>query len=354
MQILSKNIYHYQPLWDKWHVDELIGRGVFGQVYRVSYQEYGLTYTSAVKMISIAGDDQNSETEPAICINECTQRKHSQELVQNLVNEVNILYSLSGNSNILGYHDHKIIQHKDKTSWDILIRMEYAKSLSSYLTEKRMSMEEVITLGIDLCTALDVCVRHGIIHRDIKDENIFISEDGVYKLGDFGVAMKLFQNVRTAAMQGTPNFMAPEVYHGCKYTSAVDIYSLGIVMYRLLNHGRMPFMPQYPKPIYSDDNREPFEKRMRGVPFQNPDQASHALAKVIKKACAYKEQDRYDSPIKMKRDLENVLTNLSDLARSNLVTMLDPNLASNGQIESTVIRGSQKRDNKGAIYENTK
>jgi serine/threonine protein kinase len=334
MQIVARNIYQYQPLWGKWHVDELIGQGVFGQVYRVSHQEYGLTYTSAVKMISITGDDQYSEKEPSVCIDDCTLRRHSQELIQNLVNEVNILYSLSGYSNILGYHDHKIIQHKNKISWDILIRMEYAKPLSSYLTEKRMNMKEVIALGIDMCTALDICFRHGIIHRDVKDENIFISEDGVFKLGDFGIAMKLSQHGRTAAMRGTPNFMAPEVYHGCKYTASVDIYSLGIVIYRLLNKGRMPFMPLYPKAIQSDDSRVSLEKRMRGEPMPKPDQADDNLAKVILKACAFEEKDRYPSPLMMKKDLENVLTSLSDNARNSLVTMLEDKNASSGSIRA--------------------
>ena len=341
MQITAKNIYQYQPLWGKWQVDELIGQGVFGQVYRVSHQEYGLTYTSAVKMITIASDDQYNETDSSICMNDCTLRRHSQELVQNLVNEVNILYSLSGYSNILGYHDHKIIQHKDKNGWDILIRMEYAKPLSRYLAEKQMTLKEVIMLGIDLCTALDICARHGIIHRDIKDENIFISEDGVFKLGDFGIAMKLSQNVRTAAMRGTPNFMAPEVYHGCRYTASVDIYSLGIVLYRLLNHGRMPFMPPYPKSIHPDDSRISLEKRMRGEPMPNPGQADAALAKVIKKACAYESKDRYASPVMMKKDLDRELIKLSDFAKSNIVTLLDFNDASNGQAERSAILASQ-------------
>lgn len=344
MQIMSRNIYQYQPLWGKWQVDGLIGQGVFGKVYRISHQEYGLIYISAVKMISIPHEDQYSEVKSSISNDAGTLRNHFQGMVQSLVNEVNILYSLSGNSNILGYHDHKIIEHKDKPGWDILIRMEYAKPLSKYLTEKQMTTEEVIILGIDLCTALEICARHGIIHRDIKDENIFISEDGVFKLGDFGIAMKLSQNDPTAAMRGTPHFMAPEVYRGDKYGATVDIYSLGIVMYRLFNHGRLPFMPSYPEPIHSEDNPEPLARRMRGEPFLKPDQASNVLAKVIMKACAYEEKDRYASPMKMKKDLERVLTNLSDLARNRQVTLLNIRNASSGQSEQSAFWGQPDRE----------
>ena len=103
-------------------------------------------------------------------------------------------------------------------------------------------------------------------------------------------------------------------------------------------------MPHYPKPIHPDDSRESLEKRMRGQPFQNPDQASPALAKVIKKACAYKDNNRYDSPSKMKNDLESVLTNLSDFAKSRQVTLLDTQNASSGQTEepSNTLLASQK------------
>ncbi len=102
-------------------------------------------------------------------------------------------------------------------------------------------------------------------------------------------------------------------------------------------------MPLFPKPIHSDDGREPLEKRMRGGPIQNPDQASDALARVIKKDCAYKEKDRYDSPIKMKRALESVLTKLSVVARSRLVTLHVAENESNEQTEPSVIRASQKK-----------
>lgn len=333
MQITSSDIYQYQPLWGKWQVDELIGQGAFGQVYRISHQEYGQTYTSAVKIITITEDDDNREADSSINHDANTLRRHSQGLIQNLVSEVNILYALSGYSNILGYHDHKIIQHKGKASWDILIRMEYAKPFSVYLTEKQMTMQEVIAFGIDLCTALDICHSHGIIHRDIKDENIFVSEDGVFKLGDFGVSMKLSQKFRAAVMRGTPNFMAPEIYHGEAYNASVDIYSLGIVMYRLLNHGRMPFVPHDPQLIHSIDDREPLERRMRGEPFQNPDQADDALAVVIKKACAYTENDRYASPLLMKKALANVLEKMAESVKNRLVTMLEPGKASNTQLE---------------------
>jgi len=315
------SIYQYQPLWGKWKIDGLIGQGNFGRVYRVSHEEYGHTYTSAVKMISIPSQEQYKAAQSMIGDKNGTLRNYFHEMVQSLVNEVSILYALRGNSNILGYHDHKIIEHPDKIGWDILIRMDYVKSLGQYLNEKQLSRAEIISLGIDICSALDICAKHGIIHRDIKDDNIFYHEDGIFKLGDFGIAMKLSKDGWMTSMSGTPHYMAPEVYRGEPFDASVDLYSLGIVMYRLLNHGRLPFMPPYPGPICFGDSDEAFNKRMKGDPFPSPDQAGAAMAHVILKASAYRSEDRYASPMAMKRALKDILQNLTEAEKDELVTL---------------------------------
>ncbi|MHB8963567.1 MAG: serine/threonine protein kinase [Saccharofermentanales bacterium] len=323
MQSETERIYRYQPLWDKWQIDDLIGEGSFGKVYKISHEEYGQTYVSAVKMISIPTEAQYKKARSVIGADDRTLRNYFHEMVQSLINEVNILYSLSGNSNILGYHDHKIIEHEDKVGWDILIRMEYVMPLSKYLAEKRLTMGEIISLGIDICTALDICLKHDIIHRDIKDENIFFNDDGIFKLGDFGIATKLFPvGGWNSSMGGTPNYMAPEVYRGEKYDAAVDIYSLGMVMYRLLNHGRFPYFPPYPAPIRIVDKEVALAKRMSGMHLSIPDQAGIALGKIIVKACAFKAENRYASPMTMKRSLENVFRSLPIAARDKAVTLI--------------------------------
>ena len=61
------------------------------------------------------------------------------------------------------------------------------------------------------------------IHRDIKDDNIFVNQDGTFKLGDFGISKELSKSGRAASMRGTPLYMAPEIFRGDKYDAAVDI-----------------------------------------------------------------------------------------------------------------------------------
>ncbi len=246
---MHEDIKIYEPLWGSWTVDQALGEGSFGRVYRISREEMGQQYVAAVKLITIPSDEQYREAENSLGHDEATLNQYFEDVIKRLVNEIKVLYSLSGNTNIINYQDHQVIKRAGRVGWDVLIRMEYVMSLRQYLKEHEMSREEIIRLGIDICTALEICSKKGIIHRDIKDDNLFVNADGVFKLGDFGIARELSGSGRAASMRGTPLYMAPEIYRGDKYDAAVDLYSLGIVLYKLLNHGRMPFMPPYPEPV---------------------------------------------------------------------------------------------------------
>lgn len=326
-------IYGYQPLFGGWKIDEEIGEGSYGVVYRVSKEEMGRKYVSAVKLITIPSKEQFHEARSSFGNDEKTLRDYFEDIVHNIIREVDMLHSLSGNGNILNYHDHSVIERKENMGWDILIRMEYVRSLPEYLKENRMSRGSVLQLGIDICNALELCSKKGIIHRDIKDDNIFVSDDGIFKLGDFGIARELSKSGRAASMRGTPLYMAPEVYRGDKYDAAVDIYSLGIVLYKLLNHGRMPFMPQWPSAVRFSDSEQALERRLVGEELPAPDTASGALAAAVLKACAHKPEDRYATATQMKTELEKVLAAMGSEEFSELVTLPQQQKAA-GQAET--------------------
>ena len=317
----NNDIYGYQPLWGNWYIEMPIGKGSFGSVYKITREEMGHKYTSAVKMISIPSEDQYREAEASFGHDEATLTGYFEDIVKNIIGEINMLYSLSGNSNIVSYQDHTVVKREDRIGWDVLIRMEYVTSLRNYLSDRQMTRDEVIRLGIDLCSALELCSRKGIIHRDIKDENIFVNEDGVFKIGDFGIARELSKSGRAASMRGTPLYMAPEIFKGDKYDASVDIYSLGIVMYKLLNNGRMPFMPSYPQTIKFRDSEDALEKRMTGQPLPIPVRSGESLGKAVLKAGAYKPEERYASATEMKQELQRVLAAMGPEERNEKVTL---------------------------------
>ena len=151
------------------------------------------------------------------------------------------------------------------------------------------------------------CHSQNIIHRDIKDDNIFIGADNTYKLGDFGVSKLLNDRSRAESMKGTPNYIAPEVYLGKeKYDNTVDLYSLGIVLYRLLNKLRFPFLPDYPDSYDSNDEEQAFEKRIKGEIPNLPINAKNELGQVILKAISNRK-DRFNSADEFLKALEECL-----------------------------------------------
>ena len=171
-----------------------------------------------------------------------------------------------------------------------------------------------------MCDALRACQKKEIIHRDIKPANIFVvvSEDGTvenFKLGDFGVARVVEKKDKDLSKKGTPTYMAPEVCKMQPYGKTVDIYSLGIVLYQLLNHGRGPFFPSYPKDVSLGDIDNALQTRISGEKeFPAPSvSVSEDLLKIIYKACAYKAEERYDRPVKMKVQLNSILEKEDDL-----------------------------------------
>lgn len=206
----------------------------------------------------------------------------------------------------MSYENHQVIEHRDGIGWDILIQMELLTPLNKYIVSNTITQRDIIRLGIDLCNALELCQKFNIIHRDIKPENIFVSEVGNFKLGDFGISRTAD---RTSGMTktGTEAYMAPEVYKGEPYHSTVDIYSLGLVLYRLLNGNRLPFFPPAPAPVKPEDRDNAVKKRFSGAPLPPPCHARGRLGEIVLKACSYSPRDRYSSPGQMRQELEAIL-----------------------------------------------
>ena len=173
----------------------------------------------------------------------------------------------------------------------------------------RMTRQDIIRLGIDICKALERCRALDVIHRDIKPGNIFISEQGDFKLGDFGIArtIEAYDDVLELSRKGTISYMAPEIFKGMQYSFDVDIYSLGIVMYRLLNDNSLPFMPQQSlKPTYKDVANAN-QLRLKGEMLPYPSGDHTQLAEIVLKACSYRPKERYQNPQTMREQLEKVL-----------------------------------------------
>ena len=299
-------MYKVENVWKDWRVTRLIGEGSFGKVYEIVRNNFGIEEHSALKVITIPTSTAEVQSFRNEGMDENSVTEYYRGLVRDFVQEIALMSKLKGNPGIVAYEDYAVLQHQNDIGWDILIRMELLHPLPELMRNHNLTENEVVDLGISMCEALSICHSNSIIHRDIKLDNIFISDNGYYKLGDFGVARTIEKTVSGLSKKGTYTYMAPEVYKGETYGCSVDIYSLGMVMYRLLNFNREPFLPLPPENIKYNDKNEALVKRMQGQNFAPPANASEQLSKIIMKACSFEPQNRFSSSDEMKRELEKI------------------------------------------------
>ena len=301
-------------VFDKWKICRELGQGSYGTVYEIQREDFGGVYKAALKVITVP----QSRTELQSVLDEGMTppqaKQYFYSVVEDIGRECAIMSRLKGTGNIVSYEDHTVIRHSDGIGWDILIRMELLHPLLPYVYQHPMARRDIIRLGIDICKALELCQRYNIIHRDIKPENIFISDNGDYKLGDFGIARTIERTTSGLSKKGTYSYMAPEVYIGKKYGFSVDTYSLGLVLYRMLNKNRGPFLPQPPEAITYDNREQALARRVSGEPLPRPFYGEGRLGEIVLKACAFDPKDRYSSPQQLRQELEAILYTQTDAA----------------------------------------
>ncbi len=306
-------------VFEDWEIVRVIGHGAFGYVYELQKNEYGVTARSALKVIRIPASQSELEevlfeaTEDDRTAMEETS-SYFKQYVDEMVKEIAIMTSLKGHPHIVACEDYKVIRYPEEIRWDILIRMELLTPLDQYIKQQGGRLEEktAVRLGQELLSALSACEAKKIIHRDIKPANIFVTEDGTFKLGDFGVARTLEKASAELSRKGTESYMAPEVYLGREYDRRADLYSLGLVLYRLVNRNRLPFQPLTAGPVRPQDKEEALGRRLRGEVFPLPAEGSPALASVIDKACALSPSDRYENAASMQADLAGLPENAQE------------------------------------------
>ena len=296
--------------WPNWETDDLIGRGSFGEVYRIHRNVFDEIETAALKVISIPKNA--NEIDELYCEgldDESITNKYEEHL-KSIIAEYTMMRKMRDCTNIVDCDDVHYEKQKNGVGWNVFIKMELLTPLLKTLGDN-ISEEIVIKLGKDICTALCACKKFNIIHRDIKPQNIFVSSDGDYKLGDFGIA-KIAEKTMYGTYAGTRKYMAPEVYANKPYGAAADIYSLGLVLYWLLNNCRLPFLPTDAKKISFGMEDKAIKRRLSGEKIPSPINGSVALKSIVLKACEFNPEDRFLSPAQMREALETLLVYDSD------------------------------------------
>lgn len=292
----------YVP-WPGWRIVDDLGAGAFGQVLEIERNLAGINEKAAMKIISrptrqeLEWDYDNGYDRKSIT------DKYT-DMLQRCISEYKVMAEMKGQSHIVSCDDLAVERHSDGIGWDIYIRMELLTPLTKVMRKRMLTESEVIRLGKDICQALILCESKNIIHRDIKPANIMISKFGDFKLGDFGQA-KILDHTTAGTQTGTPDFWAPEVKNLEKYGKEADIYSLGMVMYVLLNNRKMPFINADTIPTYDMAAAASF-RRYQGEKIPAPKYGSPELKEIVLKACEFKPARRYHSAGEMYQALERV------------------------------------------------
>ena len=324
-------------LWEKWPEWELvskIGHGSYGSVYKAKLKTSDVDTFAAIKVVSVPSNEAELYSIESEGYSAEQTHEYFKRIATAYIHENEVMQQLRGEPNVVSVDDCYIEEKENGTGYDIFIRMELLTPLSHWLKNNTIDEKTVAKLGIDICTALEACEKHSIVHRDIKPDNILRDSEGVFKLGDFGIARNLERLAGSLTRIGSENYVAPEVVFGRKYDNRADIYSLGIVLFSLMNGRRLPFWPEGKDIIGATERHTAFSRRMAGDKLPALKNCSDKMQKIIFKACEFNEEDRYHSAAQMKADLQKLIasptvkkTGSSLFKENNIIKVLSASLA---------------------------
>ncbi|MGF7233925.1 MAG: serine/threonine-protein kinase [Frankia sp.] len=210
MTVARKRVAEALPAYD---VGEQLGQGRFGTVFAVRHRRLGRP--AAVKVIALADD--------------VTREEH-----RRFVTEAQILGALD--------HPHivRIFDYHEQDNLALLVMERMAGTLRERMRRGPLPVPAACAVGLAVASALDYAHQEGVLHRDIKPDNMLFSAGNVLKVADFGIA-KIAEGSAFlgSTLMGTPLYMAPEQLDGDTLGFGTDVYSLGVVLHELLA-GRPP------------------------------------------------------------------------------------------------------------------
>jgi eukaryotic-like serine/threonine-protein kinase len=268
--MIGKTISHYKIL-------EKLGEGGMGVVYRA--EDTRLKRTVALKFLP-----------PELTRDEAAKERFVQEArAASAIDHANICTI------------HEINETQDGRTF-IVMACYNGKTLKEKIENHQISLPEAIEFARQIALGLSKAHKHGITHRDIKPANIFVTDDGVVKILDFGLAKLAGQTrlTKTGNTPGTALYMSPEQASGESIDHRSDIWSCGVVLYEMVT-GTLPFKGDYEQAvIYAILNKEPVKATSisAGIPV--------ALECIIEKALQKDVSKRYQHIDQMENDLQNI------------------------------------------------
>lgn len=261
----------------RFRVEDVIGRGGMAIVYRAF--DLKTHQTVALKVLR-----EEYEDDP-----EYRERFKREAAVNRKLNHPNVVNSIdSGMTGGISY-----------------IALEYVdgETLKDVIADKgKMEQEEAVHCALCILAALSHAHQRGIIHRDVKSQNVMITRSGQVKIGDFGIAGLADTKTLTSDgnVMGSVHYFSPEQAKGMRATSASDLYSVGVILYEMLT-GHVPFEGETAVSVAMMHLME------TPKPVEEEADVSRAVKLIVEKALEKEPRDRYQSADSMIRDLRRAL-----------------------------------------------
>lgn len=260
----------------EYRVTGFLGEGGMGEVYKGVHEN--LKRPAAIKILSAGVDDPNFKTR--------------------FFNEARLQAGLH-HPNIAALYDFRELDGK------LFIFMEFVdgECLEDVIRRRSMSIDETLKTFISICEAVDYIHRSGVVHRDLKSQNIKITSDGKVKLLDFGIAKDASSLglTQVGGVIGTPHYLAPEQLGGEPATPRADIWALGVLLYEMLT-GEMPF---------KSESLGTLVYKISNVHFTPPEDMNSAIpaavADIVKKCLQKDTDDRYQTIGDMQGEIRRFL-----------------------------------------------
>ena len=206
------------------------------------------------------------------------------ELADSVVEEVNILESLSKMEGFLPFEACQCVTMDDLSGYNVYLLGTYKRTLAKQFVRQPLTQLQAVNMGLDLCAALAVARRAGYLYIDMKPNNVYVTENNEFRIGDLGFIKLDSLKYASFPEKYRSQYTAPEIADAfSSLNKTLDIYSVGLILYQAYNNGALPF----------DSDAPPAEA------FPAPAYADYEISEIILKACAPNPDDRWQDPIEM-------------------------------------------------------
>lgn len=238
-----------------------------------------------VKIISVPASQVQLEALllTGACKSEADALSYFRAKCDEILEETEILKNLSSFEGFLPYESSQIVPMDNAVGYDVYLLSPYRKSLERHFRKYPMTHLAAVNLGLDMCAALAMARKQGYLYVDLKPDNIFISTDQEYRIGDLGF-LKL-DSLKYAALPSKYRsvYTAPEMLDDmATVNTTIDIFAAGLILYQAYNGGTLPFEGNAPAEV-----------------LPAPMYADYEMAEIIARACHPDPSQRWQSPLDM-------------------------------------------------------